>query len=218
MYFSKRRCWRTYIALSAIYFVFIILIIETYKSIRPYHSTEEPTWLCSSTYMCMSLYSPILLPPSKRLLTVNFLFTISLPLSLKKKIGYICISLFYSFAYELYVKNDVTLQCTNLLFLLNIILQNWSTLWLGSFVYTAVEYHTVWSHVPIFLLINIWDDFVSNGEQILLSRGLQVVMCASRWFCPEYAQEQDRKTVGHANVPFYMTMKSAAGQSERSNL
>ena len=160
-------------------------------------------------YVTLLSYSPA---PQQEATYLEFSVHNFLTFIFKKKIGYICISLFYSFAYELYGKNDVTLQCTNSLFLLNIILQNWSTLWLGSFVYTAVEYHAVWSHVPIFLLINIWDDFVSNCEQILLSTGLQVVMCASRWFCPEYAQEQDRKTVGHANVPFYMTMKSAAGQ------
>lgn len=73
-------------------------------------------------------------------------------------------------------------------------------------------------HVPIFLLINIWDDFVSNCEQILLSTGLQAVVCASISFSPEYAQEQNRETAGHANVPFHMTMKSPAGQRESSNL
>ena len=73
-------------------------------------------------------------------------------------------------------------------------------------------------HVPIFLLINVWDGFVSNCEQILLSTGLQAVVRASISFSPEYAQEQQRETAGHANVPFYMAMKSAAGQSERRNL
>lgn len=45
-------------------------------------------------------------------------------------------------------------------------------------------------HVPIFLLINVWDGFVSNCEQILLSTGLQAVVRASISFSPEYAQEQ----------------------------
>ena len=71
--------------------------------------------------------------------------------------------------------------------------------------------------MPIFLLISIWDDLVSNSEQILLSTGLQEVMCTSIGFSPEYTQEQNGKTVGYANIQFYMIMKSAAG-TEWSNL
>lgn len=65
-----------------------------------------------------------------------------------------------------------------------------------------IPHRATLQHVPIFLLISIWDDLVSNREQILLSTGLQVVMCTSIWFCPEHTQEQNGKTVGYANIQF----------------
>lgn len=62
MYFSKSGSWRTYIALWAIYFVFIILIIETYKSIQPYYSTETKIIMQLHLYVYVTLlsYSPAL--------------------------------------------------------------------------------------------------------------------------------------------------------------